>query len=109
MKNIIMATAANIDDIIERGEYLLIEFSAEWCAPCKAFEKVLETVAPDYPEFTFVTIDIDKEKTLATEFSIRSVPSVMILRNKLVLYADSGALSISTLRELLDQTKAITQ
>lgn len=107
MKNIISATAKDIDEIIDRCEYLLIEFSAEWCAPCRLFEKVMETVAPDYPEFTFATIDVDKEKALAEEFAVRSVPSLMILRNKVVLYAEAGALSMSTLRELLDQAKVV--
>jgi thioredoxin 1 len=107
MENIIVATAKDIDTIIDRCEYLLIEFSAQWCAPCRVFEKVIETVAPLYPEFTFATIDIDKEKSLATEFAVRSVPSVMILRNKVVLYADAGALSVSALCELLDKAKVV--
>lgn len=107
MRNIVTATAANIDEIIERSEYLLIDFSATWCAPCRGFEKVIETVASEYPEFTFAKIDIDEEKSLAAEFSIRSVPAIMILRKKLVVYADSGALTISTLRELLDQAKVV--
>lgn len=107
MKNIVVATGSNIDEIIERSDHLLIEFSAQWCAPCRVFETVIKTVAPDYPEFTFATIDVDKEKSLAEEFAVRSVPSLMILRNKVVVYAEPGALSISSLRELLDQAKIL--
>jgi thioredoxin 1 len=107
MSNLIKVGSADMDSLIERCPFLLIEFSAKWCAPCRSFEQVLETVAPDYPEFTFAQIDIDQEKSLAAEFGIRSVPSVMILRNKVVLYADSGALSPTILRDLLDQAKSV--
>lgn len=108
MNNIISASASNIDALIEQSPFLLIEFSAQWCAPCRDFEKVIETVAPDYPEFIFATIDIDAEKSLAQDFSVRSVPSVMILRDKVVLYAEAGALSIGALKALLDKAKVIS-
>lgn len=105
--NIIKVTQDNFDDIVAKHDLLLIDFAAKWCAPCKSFEKVIMQVAEEYPEFAFGTIDIDDEKALAEEFKIRSVPSVMILRNKVIVYAESGALSANNLMDLLNQTKEL--
>lgn len=105
--NIITVTEKNFDEIIEKHDLLVIDFWAEWCAPCKSFTKVIEKVSEQYPEFTFGSINIDNEKELAQEFKIRSIPAIMILRNKVIVYAESGALSAASLMDLLDQAKAL--
>lgn len=104
---IIAITEKNFDEMVEKHDFLVIDFWATWCAPCKSFTKVIENVSEKYPEFTFGSIDIDKEKALAEEFKIRSIPAIMILRNKVVVYAESGALSDSSLSDLLEQAKAL--
>ena len=105
MDNIIELTHANFDDLLAKHELVLIDFWAEWCAPCKDFTKVIEKISPDYPEFMFGSINIEDEKELTEEFNIRSVPAVMILRDSVCVYADSGSLNPENLRELLDKTK----
>lgn len=107
MNNIIEMRSDNIDSLIQQHEFLLVDFWAEWCAPCKDFEKVIYQVAPDYPEFTFAKINIEEQPELAEEFNVRSIPSVMILCKQVIVYADSGALGVTALRELLDQAKAL--
>jgi len=105
MDNIIELTHTNFDDLLAKHELILIDFWAEWCAPCKDFTKVIEKISPDYPEFMFGSINIEDEKELTEEFNIRSVPAVMILRDSVCVYADSGSLNAENLRELLDKTK----
>lgn len=105
MNNIIELTHANFDDILAKHELILIDFWAEWCAPCKDFAKIIEKVAPNYPDFMFGSIDIETEKELTEEFNIRSVPAVMILRDNVCVYAESGSLSAENLRELLEKTR----
>ncbi len=100
-------TAAQFDAALDAHELLVIDFFAEWCGPCKSFAKVMEAIAPEYPNCHFASVDVDKEKSLAQEFSVQSVPFVMIIRNHAILYAESGALSATTLRELLDKAKAV--
>jgi len=107
MSNIIEITGKEFDDTVAANQYLLIDFWAKWCAPCKDFTKVVEEVAPDYPEFVFAAVDIETEKELAQEFNIRSIPAVMILKNQVIVYADSGLLPANSLRELLDKAKAL--
>ena len=103
----IALTEKNLHQILEENEFVLIDFWAKWCGPCLSFQKVIEALAPQYPEFVFASINIEEQKTLAEDFDIRSVPAVMIIRRQVAVYAESGALSSTALAELLDQTQAI--
>lgn len=105
--NIVEITTDSLDEMIENNELLVIDFWVEWCAPCQSFTKVLERIAPQYPEFVFGSVNIDREKELMEEFDIQSIPAMMIIRNRVVVFAESGALTAGALSELLDQTKAL--
>src|SRR3990167_9650361 len=102
-------TAVSFDEIIAQHALVLIDFGATWCAPCQTFAKVLEAVMPEYPDVYFGAVDIDAEKELAQNFAVTSVPFVMIVRDQVVVYAESGLLPASALRELLDQARALTK
>ena len=106
--NIKTVTQKNFDAIIKKHSIVLIDFWADWCAPCRSFSKVVEQVAPRYPEIIFGSIDIEIEKELAEEFAVKSVPAIMILRNQTVIYAEPGSLSVGNLIELLEQTKQLS-
>ncbi len=105
--NMIELTDQNFDEAVEKHNLLVIDFWAEWCGPCKAFTKVLEELAPRYPDFVFGNVDIEAEKALAEEFQIQSIPALMIIRDKVVVFAESGALSASVMGQLLDETKVL--
>jgi len=104
---IVQLNQKNFDQIIKEHDSVCLDFWAEWCEPCKAFQKVLEEIAPRYPEFVFAGVNIEEESQLAEDFQIRSVPSVMILRKQVIVYADAGALVASVLMDLLDRSKVI--
>lgn len=97
----------NFTKTIEENEYVLIDFWAEWCGPCKTFAKVVEEVGPRYPEFVFGSVNIEEQEQLASDFQIRSVPAILVIRNQVIVYAGTGALPASALADLLDQAKSI--
>src|SRR3989338_6317295 len=97
----------NFDQIIHGNDLVVLDFWAEWCAPCKSFSKVIQKIEKEYPDVVFGSIDIDAEVGLAEEFQVQSVPLVMILRDAVVVYGEAGALAPGNLRDLIDQAKAI--
>lgn len=105
----IQLTSDNFDEIVDKAPLLLIDFTASWCGPCQGYQEVLERVAADFPEFTFAQVDIDHAKDLAEEFQIKSVPSTLILRDNVIVCAHSGALTLTQVKELLEQTKALPE
>lgn len=105
--SIIEITDENFDEVIASNELVIIDFWAEWCVPCRSFSQVMEEVAGRYPQVLFGSVDIEKQKQLAEEFAIRSVPSVMILRHQVVVFAESGSLTVGNLIELIEQAKSL--
>ena len=104
---IIELTAKNFDQTVQAHSLMLIDFWAEWCAPCKAFKKIIEAIETDFPQVTFASVDIEAETQLAKEFEIQSIPAIMLLRDQVVVYADSGLLTTSALKELLVQAESL--
>lgn len=102
MENIIEITNANFDEMVAKHDFLLLDFWADWCAPCKAFSKVVAEIAGDYSHVTFGCINVDSEPSLAEEFGVKSIPRIMVLRNQTVIYDESGSLSVDGLRDLLN-------
>ena len=106
-----MATLAltkdNFKDAIEEGGIVFIDWWAEWCGPCKAFAPVYERVAEENPDITFAKIDTDKEQELAAAFGIRSIPTLMIFRDGIPLFAQPGALPQEALEELVQKVEAL--
>ena len=105
--NMVALTTETFSEILSKNQLAVVDFWAEWCEPCKIFTKVVESLIPTYPEVVFGSVDIEREEELADDFHIVSVPTVMIIKNQVVVYADSGSMSASTLAELIDQAKTV--
>lgn len=104
---VITLTQHNFDDIIADNDLVVIDFWAQWCAPCKGFAEVVQKAAVKHKDVCFAKVNIETEPSLAKEFNVRSVPWVMILREQVAVYDDSGALSGEALDELVEQAKAL--
>lgn len=107
MSNVIQLQEKDFDDLINNNRFVLVDFAADWCAPCKSFAKVINNLAPEYPDFIFASVNIEEEKQLAEEFEVRSIPFIMILRDRVIVFMETGAMAESVLRDLLDQTRAL--
>ncbi len=105
--SVIALTAANFDEVVDNRDMVVIDFWAQWCGPCKSFAPVFKAVSEQYPDVLFANVDTEKETKLAEDFNIRSIPLVMILRQNIVVYSESGALPASALEDLIEQAKAL--
>ena len=106
-----MATRAltkdDFKDTVEKPGIVFIDWWAEWCGPCRGFAPVYERVAEANPEITFAKIDTDQEQELAAAFNINSIPTLMIFRDGIPLFAQPGALPQEALEELVQKARAL--
>ena len=100
-------TARNFKDVVERDGIVLIDWWAPWCAPCRAFAPVYEKAAEQHPDVTFAKVNTEAEPALAGTFQIQSIPTLMILRDKVLLFSQPGALPGTALDDLIRQARAL--
>ena len=100
-------TKDNFKDTIEKGGITVLDFCAGWCGPCKAFAPTFEKVSEKHTDITFGKIDTDAQQELAGAFEIRSIPTLMVFRDKVLLFAQAGALPEAALEELIKQVRAL--
>ena len=106
-----MATLAvtkdNFKDKLEKNGIVFIDWWAAWCGPCKAFAPVYDRVAEANPDITFAKIDTYAEQELGSAFGIRSIPTLMIFRDGIPLFAQPGALPQDALEDLVQKVRAL--
>jgi thioredoxin 1 len=92
---------------VEKGGILLVDWWAPWCGPCRQFAPNFEAVAEANPDATFAKVNTDEEQELAAAFQIRSIPTLMVFRDKVLLFSQPGALPKSALEELLRKVREL--
>jgi len=100
-------TRENFDDVISRNDMVVIDFWASWCGPCKSFAPVFEAASEKFGGVVFGKVDSDAQQDLAAAFNIRSIPFVIVLREKVVLFAQAGVLPAEGLESVINQARAL--
>lgn len=98
---------AEFDSLLEKAKIAVLCFGAPWCAPCKEFERACLELRDEYQQVEFAKLQVEEVPQLVEDFSIRSIPFVMIVRERTVLYAEAGGLPKSELQHLLDLALAM--
>ena len=100
-------TQQNFKQVVEKEGIVLLDWWAAWCGPCKMFAPTFEKVAAKHPDITFGKVDTEAQPELAGSFEIRSIPTLMILRDKVLLFSQAGALPEAALEDLIKQVRAL--
>ncbi len=100
-------TAENFEPTIKENDIVILDFWAEWCGPCKSFGPTFEAASEKHPDIVFAKVNTEEEQQLAASFQIRSIPTLMIFREQVILFSQPGALTEGQLEQVIEQVKAL--
>jgi thioredoxin 1 len=100
-------TEANFNEAVENNDIVILDFWAPWCGPCKQFGPIFEKVSEEYPDILFGKINTEEEQGLAGYFGIQSIPTVIVLREKIGIFQQPGMLPEEGLKDIIRQVQEL--
>ena len=106
-QSVLELTKDNFVSSIDGHPFAVLDFWAPWCAPCRAFAPVFAAAQERHPEVLFAKVNTEEQQELAAHFHIRSIPTLMVFRDNVIVFAQAGALSAGALDQVLAAAKAL--
>ncbi|SFZ97791.1 Thiosulfate sulfurtransferase, rhodanese [hydrothermal vent metagenome] len=100
-------TEANFNENIKQNNIVILDFWAPWCGPCRSFAPIYEKTAEEYPDILFGKVNTEEEEALGGYFQIRSIPTIMIMREQIVVFNQAGALPEEALKDVIKQVQEL--
>jgi thioredoxin 1 len=97
----------NFEEVILKNDFVVIDFWAPWCGPCKGFAPVYDAASEKHEGIVFAKVNTEVEQALAGHFQIRSIPTLVIFREKVIIYAQPGAMPASGFDDLIAKAKEV--
>ena len=100
-------TKDNFEQVVTRNDVVIVDFWAPWCAPCRAFAPTFEQASEQHADVVFAKVNTEEEQELAMHFQIRSIPTLMIFREQVIIFAQPGSMPGTALKEIIGQAQAL--
>jgi len=100
-------TKDNFKQTIADHDIVIIDFWASWCAPCRSFAPTFEAASEKHADIAFAKVNTEEQQELAAAFNIRSIPTLMVFREQVILYAEAGALPATALEQMVEQVRGL--
>lgn len=100
-------TAENFNDVLEKNPIVFLDFWAAWCGPCRNFAPTYEAASEANPDIVFGKIDTEAQQELAATFQIRSIPTIAVIREGIMVFRESGALPASALNQVIEGVRGL--
>jgi len=97
----------SFEQTVNENDFVIVDFWAPWCAPCRSFAPTYEKVSNDFDDVVFAKVNTEDEQEIATHFQIRSIPTLMIFREKIIIFSQAGALPEQAFRQLVDRAREL--
>lgn len=97
----------NFEDIAGKSDIVIVDFWASWCGPCRSFAPIFDAASEKHPDIVFGKVNADEQQELAGMFNIRSIPYVMLVREKVIVFGQAGALPPEGLESIIRQARAL--
>jgi len=100
-------TKENFEQVVTGNDVVVVDFWAPWCAPCRAFAPTFEQASEQHADVVFAKVNTEEQQEVAGAFNIRSIPTLMVFREKVILYAEAGSLPAAALAQVITQAKDV--
>ncbi len=98
-------TKENFEQVVTGNPTVIVDYWAPWCGPCKGFAPVFEKVAEKNPDIVFAKVNTDDEQEIAAHFQIRSIPTLMVFRDQIIVFSQPGALPQGAFEQVIEKVK----
>jgi len=97
----------NFEQTVSEDDFVIVDFWAPWCGPCRSFAPTYEKVSEEFPDIVFAKVNTEEEQEIAMHFQIRSIPTLMIFREKVIIFSQPGALPEGGFRDLVQKASEL--
>jgi thioredoxin 1 len=104
---VVQLTKENFEQVVTSNPTVVVDFWAPWCGPCRGFAPIFDKVAEANPDAVFAKVNTDEEQEIAAHFQIRSIPTLMVFREQIIIFSQPGALPQNALEQVVSRAKAL--
>lgn len=104
---VVELTKDNFEQVVNANGTVIVDYWAPWCGPCRGFAPVFEMVAAKHPDVVFAKVNTDEEQEIAQHFQIRSIPTLMVFRDQVIVFSQPGAMPMGAFEQVVEKAKAL--